>query len=108
MFDYADAVQVLLMFAAVFLSVTTFLCLVYAIKGPKLADRIIASNMISMKVVLLIVIVGLYVGEEFVADVAFIYTLLSFLAIVVCTELMLQFRVNDFERASKVSEEKAT
>ena len=108
MFDYKNAVQVLLMFSAVFLSVTAFLCLVYAIKGPKLADRIIATNMIGMKVVLLVVVLGLFVKEEFMVDVAFVYTLLSFLAIVVCTELMLQFRINKLDHTSSVGEKKAT
>ena len=108
MFPYANAVRLLLTFGALFLSVTAFFCLIRAIRGPKLADRIVATNMICVKIIVLIVIVGAYVGEEYLIDVAFIYTLLSFLAIVVFTRFMLQFKLNKLVRVSNVSEKRAT
>ena len=110
MFNYANAVRVLLIFGALFLSVTMIACLIRAVMGPKLADRVIATNMIGVKVIVLIVIVGIYVGEEYLVDVAFIYALLSFLAIVVFTRFMLQFKLNKSSRAGNLnlSEKKAT
>jgi multicomponent Na+:H+ antiporter subunit F len=98
----------LLLFAALFLSVTAFLCLIYAIKGPKLADRIVATTMICIKVIVLIVVVSAYINEEHLVDVAFIYAMLSFLAIVVFTRFMLQFKLNKSMRAGNVSEKRAT
>ena len=85
-----DLVRLMLHFGTLFLSITMCLCLVRAIKGPTLADRIIATNMICAKTILLIVIVGVNLGESFLVDVALVYALLSFLAVVVLTRIMLR------------------
>ena len=95
MFDYAEAVRLLLYVGVFFLALTMCLCLIRAVKGPKLADRIIATNMIGVKTILLIVIVGIIIGEEsLLVDVALVYALLSFLAVVVFTRFMLQVKQN--------------
>jgi len=93
-FDYDLALRYVLLGGMIFLSVTIFFCLVFAVRGPKLTDRIIATNMIGIKTILLVVIVGIYVGEEYLVDVALVYALLSFLATVVFTRFMLQFKLN--------------
>ena len=95
MFEYAQAIRFLLLAGMLFLSGTLFFCLFFVIsRGHKITDRIVATNMIGVKVILLIVIVAAYVGEEFLIDVAFVYALLSFLATVVFTHFLVQFRVN--------------
>lgn len=91
---YENAVQLLLLIGMLFLSVTVFCCLVRAVKGPKLTDRIVAVNMIGVKTMLLIVMVGIYIGEGYLVDVALVYALLSFLAVVVFTRFVLQFKLN--------------
>ena len=85
-----DITRIMLHFGALFLSITMCICLVRAIKGPTLADRIIATNMICAKTILLIVIVGVNLGEGFLVDIALVYALLSFLAVVVLTRIMLR------------------
>ena len=94
MFDYASAVYLLLLASMLFLAVTIFFCLVRAIKGPKLTDRIVAINVIGVKTILLIVLVGIQIGEGYLVDVALVYALLSFLAVVVLTRFVLQFKLN--------------
>ena len=95
MFDYAQAVRYLLLAGMLFLSGTIFFCLFFVIsRGHKITDRIVATNMIGVKTILLIVIVAVYVGEGYLIDVAFVYALLSFLATVVFTHFLIQFRVN--------------
>ena len=96
-----DVIRVMLHFGTLFLSITMCFCLVRAIKGPTLADRIIATNMICIKTILLIVIVGVNLGEGFLVDVALVYALLSFLAVVVLTRIMLRSYVDK----SQVDEE---
>jgi len=93
-FVYADAVRLLLYFGTFYLAITMCLCLIRAVKGPKLADRIIATNMIGVKTILLIVIIGINIDEAFLVDVALVYALLSFLAVVVFTRFMLQVKLN--------------
>ena len=99
-----DLVRIMLHFGTLFLSITMCICLVRAIKGPTLADRIIATNMICAKTILLIVIVGVNLGEGFLVDVALVYALLSFLAVVVLTRIMLR----SFMEKSKTNYEKET
>ena len=98
MFDYAPAVRYLLLAGMVFLSVTLFFCLFFIIsKGRKITDRIVATNMIGVKTILLIVIIAAWLGKEYLIDVAFVYALLSFLATVVFTQLLVRFRAKKTE-----------
>ena len=100
MFDYANAVRLLLQSGTLFLTVTMCLCLIRAVRGPKLVDRLIAVNMICVKTILLIVTIGVHYHhyEAFLIDVAIVYALLSFLAIVVLTKFMLQAKLNKLKQ----------
>jgi multicomponent Na+:H+ antiporter subunit F len=84
--------QMLLLIGMVFLSGTIFFCLLRAILGPRLTDRVVAVNMIGVKTILLIVMVAIYIGEGYLLDVALVYALLSFLAVVVLTTFVMQFK----------------
>ena len=106
MFDYADAVNLLLQFGILFLTVTMCLCLIRAVKGPKLTDRIISINMICVKTILLIVTVGVIRDERFLVDIALVYALLSFLAIVVLTRFMLQVKLSKLKQSAESSQKK--
>ncbi|MCL1836397.1 MAG: monovalent cation/H+ antiporter complex subunit F [Treponema sp.] len=95
MFEYAQAVRYLLMAGMLFLAGTLFFCLFFVIsRGHKITDRIVATNMIGVKGILLIVIVAVFVGEAYLIDVAFVYALLSFLATIVFTRFLAQFKIN--------------
>ncbi|MCL2616810.1 MAG: monovalent cation/H+ antiporter complex subunit F [Defluviitaleaceae bacterium] len=87
---YLEAVQLLLQLGIMFLAITMCLCLIRAVKGPKMADRIIAINMICVKTILMIVMVGVMIGDMSLVDIALVYALLSFLAVVILTRFMLQ------------------
>lgn len=71
------------------LSVTIFFCLIRAVKGPRMTDRLVAVNMISIKGVVLILLLGAYLHDNQFMDVALVYTLLSFLAVVCLAKNML-------------------
>lgn len=62
-------------------------CLVRAIRGPRIADRVIAINMMGTVVVILICVMAFVMGEGYLTDVAMIYTMLSFLAVVLLTKV---------------------
>ena len=94
MIDYPEVTRLFLHIGIVFLAITMIICLVRAVRGPKLADRIVATNMICVKTILLIVMVAVYLGEDFLVDVALVYSLLSFLAVVVLTRFMLRVKIN--------------
>lgn len=71
------------------LAVYMFICLFRAVKGPSAADRIIAINMIGTIVIMMIVILALMMNEGFLIDIALIYALLSFLAVVLLARLFI-------------------
>ena len=57
--------------------------------GPSLADRVVAINMMGTAVVLMICLLTLLMKEDYLVDVALIYTMLSFLAVIVLTRIYL-------------------
>ncbi|MBR3872824.1 MAG: sodium:proton antiporter [Clostridia bacterium] len=77
------AYQSLYTIVLIVLVVLDFLCLVRAIKGPRIADRIVAINMISTITIAMILVLVNMLGQGYLADVALIYALIGFLAVVV-------------------------
>lgn len=72
-----------LMLIMVGLAIAICFCLIRALLGPRFTDRIIAVNLISTKTIILICILAFYIGEQYLVDVAVVYALISFLAVVV-------------------------
>lgn len=56
------------------------MCLVRAARGPTVADRMVAINVITTKAVVLIVGVSLATDQPFYVDIALVYGLIGFLA----------------------------
>jgi len=59
--------------------------LVMAIKGPSVWDRLLAMNLVSGKVILLIVIFSSLRGTSYLLDYAFIYILSGFVGSIFIT-----------------------
>ncbi|MBK5240506.1 monovalent cation/H+ antiporter complex subunit F [Clostridium sp.] len=78
----------LLIFSILFLSVTIFICMFRAIKGPTAADRLIAVNVIGTKTIVLILIVSFLLHETYFVDVAIVYALISFLSSIVIAKVI--------------------
>ena len=66
-----------------------FICLFRAVKGPTTADRVISINMIGTIVNMIIIVLALMMNEGFLIDIALIYALLSFLAVVLLARLFI-------------------
>ena len=56
--------------------------LIRAIKGPRYTDRILAGNMISTTTMAFICLLAIFLHEDFIFDVAVIYAVLGFIAVV--------------------------
>ena len=76
-------------------------CLIRAIRGPRIADRVIAINMTGTMVVIVICVLAFLMGEDYLVDVAMIYTMLSFLAVVVLTKIYMGIYREKRRRAEK-------
>jgi len=80
------------------LSVLIFLCLVRAIRGPRVADRIVSINMISTLVIATICVLSIKQAQGYLADVAIIYALIGFLAVVVLCKVYMGIALEKREK----------
>ena len=71
------------------LGVGLFFCLARAIIGPRIADRIVAVNMVGTSTICIIGVLALMMNEGYLVDISLIYTMLSFLAVVLLTKVYL-------------------
>lgn len=83
------AYQFLFTAVLIILAVFILLCLVRAVVGPKIADRIVAANMMGTMVIVMIAILALMLGEGYLVDICIIYAMISFLAVIALTKIYL-------------------
>ena len=67
--------------ALVVLAVGILAALVYIIRARLTVDRIIGINLIGTLVAIIIAILAYLLGEDYLADVAIVYVVLSFIAV---------------------------
>jgi multicomponent Na+:H+ antiporter subunit F len=63
---------------SIFLLVNAFACLWRAFAGPTAVDRILATNVVCTKALLVLVLLGLVFDRSLLLDVALVYGLLNF------------------------------
>ena len=97
-----NAYQMLYLSVLVVLSILTLLCLVRAIRGPRIADRIVSINMISTLTITMICVLAMKQNQGYLADVALIYALLGFLAVVVLCKVYMGIALEKREKAKEV------
>lgn len=76
-----------LLICMLIISALIIFCLIRAVLGPRLADRIVAINMISTMTIVEIAILALYMRESYLFDVCLIYAMIGFLAVVILTKI---------------------
>ncbi|MTI46923.1 monovalent cation/H+ antiporter complex subunit F [Sporosalibacterium faouarense] len=81
-------IENVLIISIIVLAITMILCIIRAIKGPTLEDRLMAVNVISTKTVVLISLVSFILKEEFFIDVVLVYALISFISTVIITNVI--------------------
>ncbi len=82
-----EAYHILYTVAAAVIGILLIFCMGRAIRGPRIADRVIAVNMIGTLVVITLCILSLTMDEGYLTDMGIIYTMLSFLAVVLLTKV---------------------
>lgn len=81
------AYEIVFIIAIVVLAVLIILCLIRAIIGPKLVDRIISINMMGTMVMVIIAVMALKMNESYLVDISLIYAMISFLAVIVISKV---------------------
>ena len=102
--EYPQLAIVFNVFTAVVLiclAILLIISLVRAIKGPKVADRLVAVNMLSTMVMTMICVLAIRLNEGFLADVCLIYAMISFLAVIVGTKVYTDVYLENRERRRK-------
>lgn len=83
-----DAIEkIILLFCMIVLSLAIVFSLIRAVLGPRVTDRIIAVNLIGTKTIISICVLAIYLKERSLIDVAIVYALMSFLAVVVLVNI---------------------
>ncbi len=71
----------------VVLSFMLLVCLIRAVKGPRVADRLMAVNMMGTMVMVMISVLALLFQESYLVDICLIYAMISFLSVVVISKV---------------------
>lgn len=97
------AQELVLMIGMIFLSITTFVCLIRAILGPRFTDRVLGINVINVKIIIIICMLAAYKGKAYLVDISLVYAAISFLSVVVLSRIFLSdyLRRNKFNKINK-------
>ena len=68
-------------------AVLVVLVLIRAVAGPKIADRLMAINMVGTIGIFLMAVVAVKLGEDYLLDISIIYAMISFLSVVILTKV---------------------
>lgn len=101
-----QAYSVVFTVALVILAIMAILCLIRAVLGPTIADRLVAVNMMGTMVMVIISILALRLGEGYLVDICLIYAMISFLAVVVLTKVYTGVYLERRDRDARLDAEK--
>ncbi|MEE0830073.1 MAG: monovalent cation/H+ antiporter complex subunit F [Longicatena sp.] len=93
----AQVVNVFTTIVLICLGILSILCLIRAILGPKVADRLVAVNMLGTMVMVMISTLAVKLNEGFLADICLIYAMISFLAVIVGTRIYMESYLEKLE-----------
>lgn len=62
-------------------------CIIRAIKGPRIADRLLSINMSATMTITAIAILAVLLDEDYLIDISLLYAMISFLAVVVLSRI---------------------
>ena len=85
-FDYLWFIALLVLAAGLFFA------LLRAIRGPRIADRIMGINMIGSMVSVTLAILSVWLRQSWLLDVCILYAMISFLAVVVLAKVCIAAR----------------
>ena len=83
----AQTYHVFFTLSLIFLAIMVILCLIRAIIGPRVSDRIVATNMMGTMVMVIIALLAVVKDQGYLVDICLIYAMISFLAVVVLTRI---------------------
>ena len=96
-----NAYELLYGITLVILGILMLLCLWRAIRGPRTADRLLAANMTGTLTVIIICVLGFVLHQGYLTDIALLYVMLSFLAVVLLTKIRMGIRKDQEQQSGE-------
>lgn len=90
----------ILQIVLIIFGIMLFACLLRAVMGPLVADRLVAVNMMGTIVIVMIASLSLMLSQGYLADISLIYAMMSFLAVIVLAKIYIgvyQQKKSDFD-----------
>ena len=81
------AYQALSALTLLVLAALALMCLMRCIAGPRISDRVLAINIIGTLTVIMVSVTVVLLGEGYLADIALVYAMISFLAVIVLSKV---------------------
>jgi multicomponent Na+:H+ antiporter subunit F len=85
----SQAYQILFIITLVLLGIGMIFALIRAIRGPRIADRIMGINMVGTMTIASIAVLAVLLHESALLDVCLIYCMISFVAVVVLAKVFI-------------------
>lgn len=89
------------------LAIMLVFCLIRAVRGPRIADRLVAVNMMGTMVMVMISLLAIVKNQGYLVDICLIYAMISFLAVVVLSRIYTGVYREAKEREKKGAQEHA-
>lgn len=87
----------LLYIAITVLLINMVLILYRAIKGPRITDTLLAINVINVKAIVVIAMIGVIIGENYIIDVSLVYAIIGFIAVSTFARIIIQNAEADYQ-----------
>ena len=100
------AVSALLIGIMLVYAVLVVMVLMRAVSGPRIADRLMAINMVGTIGIFLMAVVAVKLDEDYLLDVCIIYAMISFLSVVILTKVYMGVHEENVLKRQKKEREK--
>ena len=87
--------EILFTFVMCVLALVAMGYLIRAMIGPKFSDRILAVNGVQTLIIMIICILSIFQGENYIVDIALIYAMLGFVTVVIVCKAYLRSHHKD-------------
>lgn len=83
----AQAYDIFFTAVLIVFAVMLMFCLICSIRNGRIADRLLAVNMIGTMVMVIISVLAVKMNEGYLMDICIIYAMISFLAVVILSKV---------------------
>ena len=102
----AGAIKVLLIGIMISYAMLVVLVLMRAVIGPRVADRLMAINMVGTIGIFLMAVISVMLNEDYLLDISIIYAMISFLSVVILTKVYMGVHEENVLKRHKIEREK--